>query len=217
MKPTHLFVIACHLLLLFGFFRFTPPPKPEKKPLHVKTIVQKPAPAPPPAPLPPPPTPHTSVAAARPIKKAAPVKKPQMPQKSGPQIPDHLVRQLQESIAKIDESSHKLSPSNNLTTPKVISTLTSEHRVSNEDASQFAKELVACLQRNLVLPEVGEVKVELLLQKNGTLKEFRILSSRSKRNQSLLEETLGKIRYPSFTGSLKNEMEHSFVIAFYNS
>jgi len=122
---------------------------------------------------------------------------------------------FRESLAKIDQNSHKESSKNNPKTPIAIPTLSIE-RGSGEDQAAYANALVACLKRNLVLPEVGEVKIELMLQSSGSLKGFRVLSSQSERNKRFLETELGKIRYPSFTGSLKSEKEHPFVITFSN-
>jgi len=223
MKRTTVIVISIHLILLFVAALLVPKKKTRQKPLLVKTVVQTPPP-PPKAPVvetkAPAPRPakiqkavnkktHTKkLALKRPIKSTQPVQK-------RPQIPAHLLQELQESIAKIDQSSHKESPKNNPKTPIAIPTLHIE-RGNGEDKAAYANELVACLKRNLVLPEVGEVKIELLLQNSGSLKSFRVLSSQSERNQRFLEAELSKIRYPSFTGSLKSEKEHPFVITFSN-
>lgn len=225
MKRTPVIVIGVHIILFFSMMLFAPKKKVEKKPLIVKTVVQAPPPkAPPKAPVV-----ETKAPIATPAKiqkavaKKTPPKKPvqkkpvrnTQPVQRQPQIPAHLLHQLQESIAKIDQNSHKESSKNNPKTPIAIPTLSIE-RGSGEDQAAYANALVACLKRNLVLPEVGEVKIELVLQSSGSLKGFRVLSSQSERNKRFLETELGKIRYPSFTGSLKSEKEHPFVITFSN-
>lgn len=238
MKRTALTVITIHFVLLLLMKFTTPEKKVAPKPLKVKTVVQ--APPPPPPSLPTPvtqqvrstaATPTVKKAVSKPVKKNSPkpVKKATkkvsntpraQPQKasesrSGPQIPAHLLQQLQESIAKIDQTSHKESPKNQLQTPKAISKLTVEQG-SEEDQADYANALVACLKRNLSLPERGDVKIELLIEKSGALKSYRVISSQSLRNQRHLENELGALRYPAFMGSLKSKQEHTFVISFSN-
>ena len=210
MKRTTLTVIGVHATLFLSLMLFAPKKKVEKKPLLVKTVVQ------------PPKAPVVQTKAPSKIRKAVnkkpPTKKPirnAQPAPRKPQIPAHLLSELQESIAKIDQSSHKESPKKKPKTSIAIPTL-SIVSGSKEDQAAYANALVACLKRSLVLPEVGEVKIELLLQSSGSLKSFRVLSSKSQRNQRFLEAELSKIRYPSFMGSLKSEKEHPFVITFSN-
>lgn len=220
MKRTALTVITIHFVLLLLMKFTTPEKKVAPKPLKVKTVVQ----APPPPSLPTPVTQQVRSTAATPnVKKATkkvsntPLAQPQKASesRSGPQIPAHLLQQLQESVAKIDQTSHKESPKNQLQTPKAISKLTVEQG-SEEDQADYANALVACLKRNLSLPERGDVKIELLVEKSGALKSYRVISSQSLRNQRHLENELGALRYPAFMGSLKSKQEHTFVISFSN-
>lgn len=130
-------------------------------------------------------------------------------------IPSHLSKQLQESIAKIDQTSDKECLTNTLRTPKAISKLTVEQS-NGEDQSDYAETLISHLKKNLTLPEIGEVKVELLIGKMGTLKNYRVISSKSLRNQRHLETELGALHYPIFTGNLISKQECTFVISFSN-
>jgi hypothetical protein len=232
MNRTTLTVITIHVFLLFLVKFTTPEKKVNPKPLKVKTIIQ----APPPKSLPAPLTHHAGGTAAAPtVKKALsktvkkspprPVKKvnsktQETLQKdsenhSSSEISAQLLQQLQESIAKIDKTSDKENLINQFQTPKAASNLTVE-QVGEEDQADYANALVACLKRNLSLPERGDVKIELLIEKSGVLNSYSVITSRSLRNQRYLENELGALRYPAFMGSLKSKQEHKFVISFSN-
>jgi len=191
-----------HIALFFSMMLFAPEKKVEKTPLLIKTVIQAPSSHLPKA------TKAQKAIRKKPIKAISPVH-------THPQVPTHLVQALQESIAKIDQNLHKGLWKSNLETPIAIPTLKIESG-SCEDRVAYTNELIACLKRSLILPEVGEVRGRLVLQNRGSLKEFRMLSCQSERNQRFLETELGRIRYPSFTGSLKSEKEHLFVVTFSN-
>ncbi|MBS0629549.1 MAG: hypothetical protein JSS30_04910 [Verrucomicrobia bacterium] len=173
---------------------------------------QKPAPVKPtPKPSPVKPTAKPSPA---PAKKSAPVAK------SGPVVPANLVRELQESIAKIDQTSHKdspkaLAPNSKLPNPKMVPQLKIDEESAGEE-SIFVASLVQCLQETLDLPEFGEVKVEIVLKCDGSFVKMKVLQSQSDRNRKFLEQELKTMSFPPFTGELKNEKEHTFVITFCN-
>ncbi|NGX37058.1 MAG: hypothetical protein K1000chlam2_00208 [Chlamydiae bacterium] len=197
MKKTWLFVIGAHLGIVLWMALWMPIKTSAKKPLQVHTMVAQ---TPPPPPL------ALAPKKTTPVKKA-PVKKAPM-KKPSPTVPAFLARQLQESIAKIEQKSHKEVPKKPLQAPKWIPEL----KVDGE--SHFAQDLIECLQNTLELPEVGAVKVELTLNNNGSFIQMRILQSESERNRKFLEEELKALHYPAFSGSLKTEKEHAFVISF---
>lgn len=157
------------------------------------------------------------------VKKAAtasaparPVAKKTEPAKSAPVVPADLVQQLQESIAKIDQKSHKDSPKEILPAPKWITQLKIDEESTGEE-SLFVATLISCLQNTLNLPENGAVKVELVLQRDGSFVQMKVLHSESDRNRKFLEQELKTVTFPPFSGNLKNEKEHTFVITFCNS
>jgi len=211
------------------------PPTPIQQPIkqEVKTVkASAPVAAPkaPPVPVPKPPAlkapPSTPKAA--PAKKAVPttpakkVEKATPKQvKSEPVVPENLVRQLQENIAKIEQKSHKGSPSTSspvpsLQTPKWTQQLKIDEGTFGEE-SVFVASLIQCLQDALDLPEMGSVKVELMLKKDGSFMQMKVLKSESEKNKKFLEQEVKKIKFPPFSGSLKDEKEHVFVVTFCNS
>ncbi len=220
-------VIAAHLLIFIWIALWVPAKKTEVKPLKVRTVVQTPPPPPKHEEMvvaknsPPPPTPK-----ATPIKKVAakkpaptPVKKPAPKApviKKMPAVSENLLQELQESIAKIEENSHKESPKRTLEAPKQITRLEVGQVIKGEE-NLFAAALIECLQSALDLPEKGAVKVELTLKNDGSFVKMEILQSKSERNKVFLEQELQMVKYPSFNGSLKKEKEHAFVITFCNS
>lgn len=197
-------------------------PKPQVPTPQPTVARPSPTPSKPPAPT----KPSTPIKPSTPVKPSAPAKKSTQPsnttarpvpqKNSGPVVPENLVQQLQESIAKIDQKSHKESPKEILPAPKWVPQLKIDEESGGEE-SLFVTTLVHCLQEALNLPEVGEVKVELTLKRDGSFVQMRVLRSESERNKKFLEEELKKLTFPPFDGNLKNEKEHAFVITFCNS
>jgi len=89
--------------------------------------------------------------------------------------------------------------------------------VEGVDEKNFANELVCCLQKALDLPEIGAVKIALTLKKEGGFVKMQILHSESKQNEKCIEDRIKMLQFPSFSGTLKKEKEHTFVITFCNS
>jgi hypothetical protein len=87
---------------------------------------------------------------------------------------------------------------------------------SDTKESIYAANLIQCLQGALMLPGVGAVKVELTLRNDGNFVKMRIIDSKSNQNKVFLEGHLPRLSYPTFTGELKQEKEHAFVITFCN-
>ncbi|NGX26389.1 MAG: hypothetical protein K940chlam6_00307 [Chlamydiae bacterium] len=218
MKRISLFVISAHVALLLWMVLWMPVKKVVKKSLQVRTVIEVATPTPASAPAPvikkeiaaasqAPPKPKK--AAKKPIKKAA-LQKPK-----GPLVPDALIRQLQESIAKIEEKGHKDISKKAKVAPKQIPKLQIDAG-SGAEESIYASHLVQCLQNALELPEMGTVKLELTLKCDGTFVQMQILQSASNHNQKFLQSQLHSLKYPAFNGLLKQEKEHAFVITFCN-
>lgn len=165
----------------------------KKKPAQKKQVVKKPTP-----------------------KKNSPIKNTQ----SKPKIPENLVRQLQESIAKIEKNPHKDTRSSPLATPKWIPSLTVDSQGGLQGGSQeensFATALIECLQNALDLPEMGRVKIALTIRCTGEFSRMEILEVESRKNSQFLQRELKTMRFPPFSGSLQQEKEHTFVISFCN-
>lgn len=227
MKKIALYVLSFHLLALVWMAVFAPPKLMKKKPLTVRTVVQAP-----------PPPPQKAVVQAPPVKSAVqkvsnPTQKKVAPKKTAPKkiakspapaqkkattsVPQNLVQELQQSLAKIDEKSPSVLPNKALKAPTVIQTLKVDSlQEATGEENRYAGQLVEALQAQLNLPEMGKVKISLSLTSEGQIVQLRILSSENKRNEKFLEEELKQITFPPFTGSLKKEKEHTFVLSFCN-
>lgn len=242
MKKIAYYVIAVHAFLVLWSALWMPSKKVDRKPLQVRTVmhvpqvisnpqpvvkqavaVQKMAPkaTPKPQTTVAKPSPAPAKTATAPVKKSAipattTATRPAPKKSSGPVVSADLVRELQESIAKIDQKSHKESPKEILPAPKWVPQLKIDEESGGEE-SLFVNILVQCLQEALNLPEVGEVKVELTLKRDGTFVQMKVLRSESERNKKFLEQELKKMTFPPFDENLKNEKEHAFVITFCNS
>lgn len=225
MKRISYYVLAIHCFFVLWSALWMPNKKVDKKPLQVRMVVQAPPKVavalPPPAAVvkavvqktaPVKPTPIAKAAPVRPVaKKTAPA-----PVKSAPAVPANLVQQLQESIAKIDQKSHKDSPKEVMPAPKWVPELRIDEESTGEE-NLFVATLVQCLQETLDLPEFGSVKVELVLRRDGSFVKMKVLHSESEKNKKFLEQELKTVSFPPFNGNLKNEKEHLFVITFCNS
>ncbi len=224
MKRISLFVIGAHVAILLWMALWMPGKTREKKPLQVRTIIEvtaTPAPAAPVAPtLRKTPVvkqtaPKKLITPPKKVAKKSPAKKPEIKPTKKPVVLDALLHQLQESIAKIEEKGHKEVSKKSQIAPKRIPKLQIDGEYG-KDENIFASNLVQRLQNALELPEMGTVKLELTLKCDGTFVQMRVLESASNRNQKFLETQLKALKYPAFSGSLKQEKEHIFVLSFCN-
>ncbi len=221
----------------------TPPPKRvEPKHLTIKTLSPKPkvhtahpAPVPlakntpkkpppskkaaPPQKTPPPTPPAKKKPAAAPAAKRPPIadKKsaaapiPAKPKKKP--IPQELLQELEESIAKIDEKRDKLYRRNKLEAAPAVQILKIDSLSVDETSSDdsYAETLVVHLKQALNLPDYGEVKIQLTLSKDGDVEKLVVVKSESEKNKHYLEKHLPRLKFPSL-----NSESHTFVLTFCN-
>lgn len=224
MRKKTLFIVGIHLVFVLilvlqpSFAKRSL----EKKPLVIKTVMSPPvksvaakpvakaaAPSPVKKTAPPVKT-STESKESKPVKKetSLPKKEPAIADKvvsqkkaTAPPIPraqisDALFKELEESIAKIEEKGLKSVK----TAPLVL-------QVDGE-ASSFTEQLVFCLQEHLILPDYGEVKIQLDLREDGSVDRIVVLSAESKANKRYLEQHLPQLRFPKGGGH--------FVLTFAN-
>ena len=137
-----------------------------------------------------------------------------------------LLREAEESIAKITQKSHKSSKKQSLDLPKGIQSLKVDSEspserfekdsLENSKNQSYQNELALRLKSLLHLPELGEVKLRLTIKRNGSLTEMKVLKSESEKNRKYLEQELKTIRFPDFSSSFGNEAEHSFTVTLSN-
>lgn len=197
-------------------------PKVEKKPTPKKPP-PKPKAAPNPAPKPtvtkkPPektkPT-KTPVAAAKPpTPKAPPLEQKQK----------ELLSKAMEKIGKIDTASDKVIATGNLskTLPKTLAALSIDS-LSVEAAPSmgfeelaYRDELAMRLKLQLKLPEYGEVKLKLKVERSGKVLDVNIVKSTSEKNSAFIKKTLPTLSMPPFGNQFKGESSYTFTITLSN-
>ena len=201
MKKILLSSTGFHLfLLLLMLLSYRPQKKIEPEILLVQTVELQPPPPPPkPKPL------QKKIAkktASKPVPKPTPKAKPVV-QKVTPQPkpPENKTKQilenLEKSLAKIEV------PTKPLTTPKQIEIV---------KATPNLKEiLIATLQRELILPEMGKVQVRLAVDEQGKISIIEFLVIESVVNRKYIEEKLSHFTLPSF-----EKRDESYIITFTN-
>lgn len=85
-----------------------------------------------------------------------------------------------------------------------------------EQAYGYEEELVTRLKILLKLPEMGDVKVSLTLNRQGKVVKTEILSSASALNRKAVETHLPAIQFPSFGQAFAGENTHTFILTLTN-
>lgn len=149
--------------------------------------------------------------AARPAPPSPPAKKQKSKTLSAKE--KDLLKNLEESIEKIGKNTDKRSKPLEIEVPKEILSLEIENPFG---ALSFEKsyqdDLAIYLRHHLLLPEHGDIKVDLTLDRKGKVMDVKILKSKSERNKKYIEKTLSDLSFPSFGENFKNEKQHTFTL-----
>lgn len=197
---------------------------------------------PPPQPLPrrSEPKPIKKSAPARQEKVASPVKKPAVPIKpkakplkkieSAPKaVPEKkeqvqdaqraMLKQALDKMKKVDTGKVAYATSSKeVKTIASIGDLKIDNLALNADASLTIKELAYRdelahrLKLLLKLPEFGEVKLKLTVERSGKVAHLNILHSVSRENKLYIEKTLPTLKMPPFGENFAKEQNYSFTI-----
>ncbi len=119
---------------------------------------------------------------------------------------------LKEALSKLEVQT---PPEVNLTLPKNISSLQVDEPEKEEVQNYFLL-LAHFLKTALELPEHGEVKLELTINKGGQVLRVHVLQAASEKNRRYLERKLPLLNFPPFNEELKNENIHTFTLTFCN-
>jgi hypothetical protein len=76
----------------------------------------------------------------------------------------------------------------------------------------YKRALESKLRSLLTLPEYGDVKIKLTLNRVGKVLKVEILSAKSKRNQSYIEQTLGAATMPAFGENFAGTDQQTFTL-----
>lgn len=210
--------------------RWSPPPV--KEPLADPPLPPPPQPAALPTPLPSSPqpaalpTPKANLAKkkspAKPQPKKQPVKK-EANSSTAAERKKKLVQQANESLAKIGQKSNNTEPSpkKSAQVPERIEKLSFVGVQSLETATSsfdngYPSELGVHLRALLQLPEIGNVEVELVVNRLGGVEKLTIISSQNKRNSDYIAKKLPTLSLPRFGENFSGEKSHAFHITLTN-
>lgn len=225
-------VCLAHLLVvigLIGHHLITRRPSPPR-PIVVRTVVpkavapvqletkQKPAPSTVPV-----------------VKKETPKKEPKKeiakakpkpaPETKKPALEKSLAQPVQEKDPLLEEIAQRLEalaaasepprfrPS--LSLPSEVEPKAKVTESSNENPV-YGEILIAYLQNALDLPEFGEVKAKLDIDRFGRLIDFEILETKSVKNAEFLKNRLPELALPCFNEADSSNTNLSFTITFRN-
>lgn len=132
-----------------------------------------------------------------------------------------------EKISKIALSSDSIpkNSSQNLkeiATPSLIENFTTDLAFIDSGntlgvkESAYRDELAKRLRLYLKLPEYGEVKIKLTVDRLGAVIFVKVLSFQSAKNASFIEQNLPKLKMPSFGDNFKGSSNHDFTIVLSN-
>ena len=128
---------------------------------------------------------------------------------------DSLLKELEESIAKIDKKSvAKTTPPSKAIAP--IPLQIDLHSSDFEEDADYTALLIRELHESLRLPDFGEVKIQLSLRQDGSVVKVVVLKAQSEKNKQYLESNLMRLKFPRFEGTYSNKKECTFILTFCN-
>lgn len=142
------------------------------------------------------------------IEKNKPIKKT-IPKKTEP--PAEIWNEIDQALAKIEKKSYPSSKQSvNLPQPiTFLDEISSEQESEGDDRA--ITHLMGFLHDTLHLPEVGEVKIEITVRKDGTIAKMVVLRAESRKNKLYLEERLPLLQLP-----MNFDVEKTWILTFCN-
>lgn len=148
-------------------------------------------------------------------KKEIPTKaKPLPKQKKKPEFTakqENLLKELDQSIAKIEQNADKVYSGKEQTAP-LASVLHIEETNESIDPS-WSEKVAFFLEEELKLVEYGNVKMKLSIDAYGKVVKIETLDSESPINETYLQNTLSKLTFP-FYGGAKPPKTQTITITF---
>lgn len=138
-----------------------------------------------------------------------------------------LLAKAQENMAKINVNRDKLAQAKKQTAQGVLAptALGALHidSIQTEGTSAltvremgYRDELASRLKLLLKLPEHGEVKLKLTLERSGSVEKVIILSAENVSNRKYIEKTLPTLTFPSFGDNFGDHKNYTFLISLGN-
>lgn len=138
-----------------------------------------------------------------------------------------LLAKAQESFAKIGQNKSKpISTSSNndwakkmpgqITNLEIDALPSGEMTALSSKEMGYRDEIASRLKLLLSLPEYGEVKVKLTLERTGKVNKVAIVSAESKLNRTYIENTLPAMSFPHFGSNFDGLSQYTFLINLSN-
>lgn len=139
--------------------------------------------------------------------------------KSSQKKQNELFDKAKKNIAKIAQQATKTSPKKQA--PEAIGSLQIDAQTDlnvqlSEQESIYRQELATRLKLLLQLPEYGEVKLKLTLERIGKVAKLVIVSAESLSNRNYVEQTLPSLKFPAFGNNFTTESDYTFSITLRN-
>ena len=164
--------------------------------VNVRTfVVEAPAPTPVPTLAPKPaPVAATQKAKPQPVAKKTPPKVE--PKKAAAKVVAPVPQEAS-ILSEIEKNLDSIttSPAPQKKTAIESPSLVTQPRPSIEDAS-VGEQVAALLQETLELPEFGDVKMKLWINRFGILEKLEILETKSQKNEAFLKKRLPELQFP---------------------
>jgi outer membrane biosynthesis protein TonB len=145
------------------------------------------------------------------VKKPIPASKPSKPTKSSKELEQSL-KKIEETIAKIATKGDTIPIKH---TPSIAPKIEIEDGALSEE-EEYISSLVYFMQAELELPDMGEVKIELTLRRDGGVEKVRVLEAESERNRKRLAEHLPLLQFPPFPKGKQGMKMQVFILPFCN-
>ena len=132
------------------------------------------------------PVPKKTVAAPKPVPKAA------KPKPAAPTPKPKSEALLQEIAAHLDAISAPSNPPMKKTEVHIPELATPQ----SSTAAGSEETIALILQESLTLPEFGEVRVQLSIERRGRLRSMEVLHTKSEKNAAFLRNRLPELQFP---------------------
>lgn len=154
-------------------------------------------------------------------KSPQPVKMTQAPKKKAPSSKkkeftkrEKLLAMAKENLGQVLNQKRTVKPLDDVGMIESMK-VDSLEPVEGEDKGYYGA-LANTLRHSLRLPEFGEVKIHLTLDRHGRVVEVKIVGTENENNQRYVEKVLPTVQFIPFGKYYRNEKTHTFMITLTN-
>ncbi len=137
-------------------------------------------------------------------------------------VEEELLVKLDQHLSKIEEKKPSISSKASLTIPSEIeiNTPLEKHKsasaLSTFDINNYAQKLSLFFKEQLILPEHGEVKIEILISSLGIVEKCLVIKAESEKNKRYLQEQLLSLHLPDLQQTQRSTEPVTFILTFCN-